>query len=125
MIILGQAFCKEEIIQLAEDMIQNTEYETSMADFCNKILIVKNNKKILGETWYNNFLKRHESELKRARCLIQDSKRRTRCTYEHFENMYNSVYDSMVECGVAVKLEEETMFDIDGNETLDPLKMYG
>jgi hypothetical protein len=36
--------------------------------------------------------------------------------------MYENVYENMVECGVAIKLEEEAMFEKYGNETLDEKK---
>jgi hypothetical protein len=39
--------------------------------------------------------------------------------------MYENVYENMVECGVAIKLEEEAMFDKYGNGTLDKKEMVG
>jgi hypothetical protein len=51
--------------------------------------------------------------------------RSTYCTYKNFANMYGSVYDKMVEAGVAVKFEKELMFDKERNKTNDPEKMYG
>jgi hypothetical protein len=40
-------------------------------------------------------------------------------------DMYSCVYESMVEAGVAVKLDKEVMMDRDGNEMLDPSKQFG
>ena len=52
-------------------------------------------------------------------------KRRTWVTQEHFENMYKSLYDEMVDCGVAEKMDEEKMFDKSGNITENKEEMYG
>jgi hypothetical protein len=51
-----------------------------------------------------------------------DRNRSTYCTQENFANMYESVYEKMVEAGVAVKFKEEMMFDKEGNITDDPKK---
>jgi hypothetical protein len=40
-------------------------------------------------------------------------------------NMYTSVYEAMVEAGVAIKLEEELMMDRNGNITLEPSQQFG
>ena len=65
-------------------------------------------------------MSRHKDLLQRGKCKVQDVNRRTWCTYEHFAAMYDKVYQAMVECGVAQLLQEETMFDKNGVEVLDP-----
>jgi hypothetical protein len=39
--------------------------------------------------------------------------------------MYDNVYESMVEAGIAEKLEEEKMYDIKGEETDKVDEMFG
>jgi hypothetical protein len=39
--------------------------------------------------------------------------------------MYEAVYQNMVEAGVAIKLDEAVMFDINGNVTEDKKQMFG
>jgi hypothetical protein len=70
-------------------------------------------------------MRRHADELKSKKCKIKDIKRHTWCTYEHFSNMYDGAYEGMVEAGVAVKLEEEVMYDKFGEITTDKSKRYG
>jgi hypothetical protein len=49
----------------------------------------------------------------KTRCKVQDRNRLTWCTEDNFSNMYNSVYEAMVEAGVAIKHEEEVWLDKD------------
>jgi hypothetical protein len=124
---MGEAFSKQEIIQLADDIIRDTKYAENYIKFLKARGINKNKKDetIVGEKWYQLFIKRHNNALRRGKCRITDCKRRTWCTYEHFDNMYNCIYESMVECGVAIKLDSEKMFDKSGNITEDVSEMYG
>jgi hypothetical protein len=40
-------------------------------------------------------------------------------TYENFQNIYDLIYENMIEAGVAMNLECEQMFDVNGNITTD------
>jgi hypothetical protein len=123
---IGEALTKYEIFELAEDLIRNSIHAEAYIKYCKRRHIKKDwDKQIVGEAWYRKFMKRYETKLKRAKCKVIDNNRRTYCTYENFSNMYNAVYENMVDAGVAIKLEEETMFDKDGNKTTDPSKMHG
>jgi hypothetical protein len=53
---------------------------------------------------------------------IRDRNHRTWCTIEHFFNMFEAIYEVMVDCGVAKKLDREFMRDKEGNEVDDPKK---
>jgi hypothetical protein len=79
----------------------------------------------VGVCWYKNFMARNREALKRGRCKVKDQKRCTWCTYEHFSNMYDGVYEAMVEAGVAVEHNEEKMFDVSGNIVTDVNQMDG
>ena len=70
-------------------------------------------------------MKRNEEHIKRGRCKVRDQKRLTWCTKDNFSCMYDSVYDKMVTAGVAEKVDHDLMYDKDGNETSDELKMIG
>jgi hypothetical protein len=124
---MGEALTKEETMDLMDDLIRDSVHAASFKDFCERRQVDKdkNDDRIVGEKWYRLFMNRYKDHLKRGKCRIQDSKRRTWCTYEHFSNMYDTVYNAMVECGVAEVLDEETMFDKEGNEVHDPTLMYG
>jgi hypothetical protein len=114
---IGEAQSKEGVIGLMSEMIAGTEYEKRLLDFKNKRKIAINNEnQVLGKAWYNGFMKRNKEKLKRGKCKIKDIKRNTWVTYENFSNMYDCVYDSMVEAGIAEKVEEELLFDRHGVE---------
>lgn len=120
---IGQPLDRKEVCSLASEMIKGTSYETKMKMFKEKRGLDCTNQ-ILGTRWYDNFMTRYAHVLKRGRCKHKDIKRKTWCTKEHFTNMYDAVYEKMVEAKVAIKLEEEVMLDIDGNQTDDEEKQY-
>jgi hypothetical protein len=93
-------------MELVEDIIADTKYVDKYLDFCRKRNIDKDvsEGKVVGDKWYTNFIWRDKDELKVGRCRVQDV---TWCTKDHFRNMYDSVYESMVGAGVATKLDEE------------------
>lgn len=113
------------IIDLAEDMARGTEHEKKLRDFCAKRGMPKGEESLVGIGWYEGFLNRNQDTLTRKKVQIRDSCRSSWCTVEHFTNMYNTVYDAMVDCGVAELLENEVMYDKDGNETNDASLMVG
>ena len=83
------------------------------------------NNPLLGTRLYNGFMKRYSDLLRRGRLRHKEVKRSSWCTKEHFKNMYDAIYEKMVEANVAKKLDEEVMLDIDGNIVDDETKMYG
>ena len=60
-------------------------------------------------------MQRHHSILRKGKSWMKDINRQEWCTYESFNNMYGSVYETMVKAGVATKLEEAVWFNHDGN----------
>jgi hypothetical protein len=71
------------------------------------------------------FLKRNKDVVRTKRCKVQDCKRHTWCTYSNFSQMYDDVYDRMVEAGVAIKLDEEAMLNKEGNIVTNKEEMFG
>jgi hypothetical protein len=59
----------------------------------------------LGSAWYKGFLKRYSDDLSRSGSVIKDIKQRTWVTHDNFENMYENVYKTMVEAGIAKEVE--------------------
>jgi hypothetical protein len=106
---MGESLTKYEVMDLADEIIADTESEDRLIEYCKKRQIYKDlsSGKIVGERWYSNFINRHKEKLKRGRCKIQDVNRLTWCTTEHFQNMYDAVYEEMVNAKVAIKFEEE------------------
>jgi hypothetical protein len=60
---------------------------------------------------YRGFLKYHQDELSHNGSIVRDLKQRTWVTAENFENMYNNIYNTMVEVGIAEKVEEAIQYD--------------
>jgi hypothetical protein len=83
---IGQALTKENVIGLATELIEGTEHADKLEAFKKKRkLRTKDDageKTILGDRWYEGFMKRNHEALKRGRCKVKDQKRRTWCTYE-------------------------------------------
>jgi hypothetical protein len=70
-------------------------------------------------------MNRHKQLLKRARCKPRDVNRYSWCTVENFHNMYEGVYQGMVEAGIAVKHEEDIMYNKNGKQTTDVSELFG
>jgi hypothetical protein len=123
---MGEALTKFETMDLMDDLIRDSPHAERFIAFCKKRKINKDNiERIVGNKWYKLFMERYKDHLRRGKCLVQDSKRRTWCTYEKFATMYEEVYNSMVDCGVAEKLDDEVMYDKEGRRVFDPALMYG
>jgi hypothetical protein len=129
---IGTPLTQSEVRCLAFSLIQGTEYQRDMIVFKSKrhLLNVSDGSElsdtdILGTRWYNGFMNRNKDKLKRGRGRIRDIKRHTFCTAESFRDMYECIYESMVDAGVAIKLEEPVMYDRSGNETLDGNVAFG
>jgi hypothetical protein len=107
-------------------MIRGTDLEKQHLQFCQACGVIKTpGGPIVGERCYQNFMLRHEDVLRRSMVKIQDLKRATWCTVENFTMMYDNIYPAMVDCGVAELLDNEIMYDRDGNETPDLSKLWG
>jgi hypothetical protein len=61
----------------------------------------------------------------RGKGSIKDIKRQTWCTYQNFSNIYDSVYETMCLAKVAIKLDDEVMYDFDGNVVDYPEICFG
>jgi len=62
---------------------------------------------MLGQKYWNNFCQHHSNQLSAKRAICFDSNQDGWCTVQNFEQMYEKVYESMVNCRVAVKSEDE------------------
>jgi hypothetical protein len=96
-------------IKLANDLIGKTELQENVAA-AKKLRHLKQ-ESTFGTAWYCGFLNHHAALLTTSVTVIKDVKRRTWVTRENFENMYENVYKTMVEAGVAEELEEAIQLD--------------
>ena len=79
----------------------------------------------LSMTYYKSFLKRHDLESKVGE--RKSTMRVNDLDHANVHNMYNLVYERMVEAGVAVNLPKQQYYfiDSDGNETTDESEKCG
>jgi hypothetical protein len=124
---MGEALTKEEVMCLADDILADSIHVDRLVEFCAKRKITKDvsDGKIVGNRWYANFIKRHQDKIKCKPCRVQDRKRLTWCTHNNFLNMYNSVYEAMVEAGVAEKFDEEVWLDCHNQVTINQHEAIG
>jgi hypothetical protein len=73
----------------------------------NYSIIPKQRDGIVGYGWYIAFLDRHADQLTRKKVKIRDHNHRTWCTIENFFNMFEVIYEVMVDCGVAARQRRE------------------
>jgi hypothetical protein len=121
---MGAALSKDQVMSLATDCIHKTKYAKQLADFKRILRLPVVHKKdtdnnqtdkvSVGVGWYRNFMNRHSDKLTRQRLRVKDAKRMTYCTYDNFKLMYETVYEEMVECGIAEKLDEEVFVNWEG-----------
>ena len=62
---------------------------------------------LLGQKYWSNFCPCSINQLSAKRVVQFDSNQDDWCTVHNFEQMYEKVYESMVNCGVVVKWEDE------------------
>jgi hypothetical protein len=92
---------RESVILLVESLIENGVYADRM-------------------------MERNKDTIRRQRGRVVDIKRHTWCTFDHFSDMYDANYSRMVECGIAVELENEVYMDKQGKEvSKDNENAYG
>ncbi len=89
---MGNPLTKTTIIELANDLIAETEYKEKIKD-CKNLRKLDSVDK-LGDAWYRGFMSRYSEKLTRNGTTIKDSKRNTWVTTENFQNMYKSVNEA-------------------------------
>jgi len=102
---MGSPLTKTTIIELANDLVADTEYQEKIKE-C-KVLRKLDSIEKLSDAWYRGFLNRFSAVLTRSGTTVKDTKRNTWVTKENFVNMYENVYEEMVLAGIAEKKEEE------------------
>ena len=96
-----------ESLELANDLIKGTPLEQHIIDWKRSINHKVNvNEPVLGKKYWSLFKKRWEHKLvsKRGQKFAMD--RNNSLTYSNMKQMYDDVYDSMVDAGVAIKLDQ-------------------
>jgi len=70
---------------------------------------------LIGKGYWRNFLRRNKFKLKSKKGKLFPQSRDDWCTAENFKEMYDRVYEKLIESGVAEKLHESVYMDREGN----------
>jgi hypothetical protein len=74
---MGCALNKEQVLTLSTDLIHGTKYAKQLVEFKRMLRLPENKdseKVIIGEGWYQNFMKRNNEALTRQRLRVKDAK---------------------------------------------------
>ena len=79
---------------------------------------------VLGEWWWRSFLKRNKHRLVSKKGRKFAVNRDLWCIYANFADMYDAIYDDMVDAGVAEKMSDPAYMNAKG-EVVDKDKAVG
>jgi len=108
-----------EGLSLANSLIIGMPIEQKIIDWKKKYSYYRKSDDVLGTAYWRGFLSRYEHLIVRKRGEKFAMARDDWSKYSNFEKMYESVYDEMVNAGVATKLDEPAWMDIHGNFCLE------
>ncbi len=106
---MGNPLTKSTIIELANGLIVETEYQKKVKD-CKELCKLQKTGK-LSDAWCHEFLSQFSDQLMRSGTTIKDTKRNTWVIKDNFTNMYENVYQTMVEAGIAKIVEDKIQYD--------------
>ena len=127
---MRQCITREEGIGLVNSLIKDTEIEKEIVEFklSMNMRVDQNGKNkdgnVLGYRWWITFLKRNSHRLVSTKGRKFAVARDTWCIWTNFADMYDHVYDAMVDAKVAEKLDEPAWLDLEGN-TVDEKDSVG
>ena len=113
-----------QCLHLANDLIKGTEIEKNVIAYKEKQFRRKFESADLGNRYWQGFKKRWDHKLTNKRGQKFSLDRANATTYTNLAKMYTEVYDAMVECNVAIKLDVPVYKDQDGN-ICDELNSFG
>ena len=113
-----------QCLHLANDLIKGTEIEKKVIAYKEKQFGRKFDSADLGNRYWQGFKKRWDHKLTNKRGQKFSLDRANATTYTNLAKMYTEVYDAMVECNVAIKLDDPVYKDQDGN-ICDELNAFG
>jgi Fe-S-cluster formation regulator IscX/YfhJ len=79
----------------------------------------------LGTRYWQNFCRHNAAVISAKKAVRFDSKRDEWCHLDNFEDMYDDVYETLCEAGIAEKLDEAAWRDKDNNIVGTQAEAYG
>lgn len=117
---MSQSFPKEQIILVANQLVKKYNLEDEILEFKKRRKIIDEGddaeqKAMIGLGWYKGFITRHmENIVKTCGHEIRNVIRHYLLHVEDFKAVYDLVYESMVNAGIAEKYAKPSLFDIVG-----------
>ena len=113
---IRQPMTKPVVLKMMNDAIKGTFHEKVFIEFKRKRTATEiNDDAVVGEKWWDGFLKRNKVLLDNKKCVLFGTNRADWTRFETFDDMYKAIYKQMVEAGVAVKLDAPVFTDREGN----------
>lgn len=117
---------KDGVIQLAKDLIKDTRHESKLIEWRRRFGFQDDDTTpLIGRGWYQKFLKRFKDKLKCVIAFVKDNQRATWNTWYHYNNMYNHIYNRMVDARVARLRDAEVYVNKVGDIVLSEEDSYG
>ena len=124
---IRQPLCCTEAISLMNDMIENTDTKQKLIEFqqSRKLGTYGFEKGRVTKGWWRGFLRRHEDKLVTKRGEKFALNRSDWTTLPNIKQMYEVIYDEMVDANVAVALDTPVFTDINGKLEDHETKRFG
>jgi predicted neuraminidase len=110
---MGQPLTKTTFIELANDIVANTEYASKIIE-CKKMRKL-NDTSTLGAAWYHGFMNCFEDTLTQNHTTVKEIKRRTWATRDILKTCMIT-YKAMVEAEITEELEEEVNYQLNDGQ---------
>jgi hypothetical protein len=104
----GQPITPTEGLLLANSLIEKKPIQTKLKEF--QISRRKDPSGLLSKNYWKQFMRRHQNVLASAKGSRVASNRTDWVTYENIQDMYDLVYEQMVNAGVAKELSPEDQY---------------
>ena len=114
---MRQALSPSEGISLINSLIEGTQAQKDLIAFKKKSSYGDSG--TVGVGYWRGFKKRNEHLICSKQCQKYELDRDKWTTYANFSNMYDHIYDEMVEAGVATLLDEPEWQDMNGVRCLE------
>ena len=114
-----------QCLHLANDLIRGTDIEKNVIKFKEDRYHQQYTSASLGLSYWNGFKTRwgHKLSSKRGQKFALD--RSSATTFTNINKMYSEVYEAMVECGAASKLDTAVYMDRDGSIVSNKVESFG
>ena len=110
---IRQCLCPSKGLQLVNSIIKGTKMQEELIKW--KQTNTPNDCGTVGVGYWKSFLKRNKTKIVSRRGQKYELNRQNWTTYANFVHMYDHTISEMIDCGVAVRLDEPVWMDRQGN----------